>query len=218
MGNNLLHIHPIVLPNQLLRLKLPKGGCNNLLSQNVDLKDFLWVYISMGEQAISLGPELRIRKTPVALIELIEKGTPEKRKEAVKQFMDVLLGDSATITEQNLTTLVKAMKDPEESVVIVADAAVFLISMDYPAKIFPILLREEKDRTGKPAERISDTIDLVYSSSKGFLKKNLRTTAKKHGRTLREMADIREIVNSSTKVSRLPARRGREPQKMRKAA
>ncbi|MBD3390109.1 hypothetical protein GF415_04140 [Candidatus Micrarchaeota archaeon] len=146
----------------------------------------------MGGTAKSLNPEIRIKKSRAELNRLAEKHahnirnglSPQVRESALFGLMDILLTDSSQIKNDRVGTLTWALNDREERVSVTSDLALTMLVKDYPDKVFPILIQNEKSAGPKLSRKISETIRSIYSLSSFRDRVKLRDLERKHGREL----------------------------------
>ncbi|MFP3950491.1 MAG: hypothetical protein ACLFUZ_05400 [Candidatus Micrarchaeia archaeon] len=161
----------------------------------------------MGGTANSINPGTRIKKSRAEMDRLAEKHahcvrnglSPQIRESALFGLMDVLLADSSQISEERVNALTWALTDKEERVSVTSDLALTILVKDYPDKVFPVLLKNEKSSGPKLSRKISETIRSIYALSSFKDRVKLQDLARKHGKELskktsRDRQKLRRVV------------------------
>lgn len=117
--------------------------------------------------------------TPEAVFALIHAAKNDEservRDLALHSLIDTVLDRKHLVNESTVGTMVHALlRDKSESVQSTADAGLMVIASDFPQKALPILRAAEKKEKGPAAERLSSTLEVIFSLSslKGIAPRN----------------------------------------------
>ena len=166
-----------------------------------------------------VGAAVRIAKSPDEVLSLIAKHVltielgkaPEKRQGSLLGLTDLLINNTSYITEDSVSPLVRAMKDPNEDVAITADVCVITVATDSPKTVLSTLVKEANSAKGSTKKRMSSTVSSIYIIARKSDKPQLAKLAGRYGFRLGD----KKVVPFVRPKPKAPAK---EVQKIRRRA